>query len=144
MSLLKGVLFIRLLVDCWYLRISHKANNPGQYLCRFLIPPVTEFHLSIFHKICLHSCFPPFVIFLAVGFKGTLLSWTSLPMAADGLSRTKFLGVCFVCAMFPIENKGYISIFRLQVEENKGVHIYSERHMFLYLSLGYKYMLKYL
>ena len=144
MSLLKRVLFIRLLVDYWYLRISCKANNPGQYLCSFLIPPVTEFHLSIFHKICLRGCFPPFVIFLAVGFEGTLLSWTSPPMAADGLSRTGFLGVCFVCAMFPIENKGYISIFRLPVEENKGVHIYSERYMLLYLSLGYKYMLKYL
>ena len=63
--------------------------------------------------------FPFFVIFLVVGFKDILLSWTSLPTAADGLSRTGFLGVCFVHAMFPIENKGYISIFRLQVEENK-------------------------
>ena len=84
---------------------------------------------------------PPFVILLEVGFEGTLLSCTSLPMAADGLSRAGFLGVCFVCAMFPIENKGYNSILRLPVEQNRqGVHIYSGWYMFLYLSLYYKCM----
>ena len=57
-------------------------------------------------------------------------------MPADGLSRTGFLGVCFVHAMFPIENKGYTSIFMLQVEENIGVHVYTEWYMFLYLSLN--------
>ena len=77
------------------------------------MPPATELCLSIFRKRCFHGCFPPFVIFLVEGFEGILLSWTSLPTAADGLSRTGFLGVCFVQAILPMENKGYISIIRL-------------------------------
>ena len=89
----------------------------------------------------MRGCFPPFGILLVVGFEGTLLSCTSIPMAADGLSRAGFLGVCFVCAMFPIENKGYISILRLQVVWNRqGVHVYSGWCMFLYLDWCYKYM----
>ena len=59
----------------------------------------------------LHGCFPPFVaICLDAGLVGVLLPCTSLPMAAGGLSKVGFLGVCFVCAVFPIENNEYVSI----------------------------------
>ena len=81
-------------------------------MCGFLIPPVDEVHLISLCSICLQGCFPPLVpMFLDEGFRGALLSCTSLPMAADGLSKLGFLGVCFVHAMFPIENKEYVSIF---------------------------------
>ena len=77
-----------------------------------MIPPVADFHLMSLCNKCLRGCFPPFVAtFFDVGFEGTLLSgWTSLPMAAVGLSRLGFLGVCFVCAIFPNENNEYFSI----------------------------------
>ena len=87
-------------------------------MCGFLIPPVDEAHLISLCSICLQGCFPPSVaIFLDEGFEGTLPSCTSLPMVADGLSKLGFLGVCFVRAMFPIENNEYISI--LNYRHNK-------------------------
>ena len=89
----------------------HKASNPGQYLCGFLIPPVV-FHLRVLCEICLQGCFPPIGIFLVAGFVGALFSCMSMPMAVNGLSKMGFLGVCLVCVMFPIEYKGYISIFK--------------------------------
>ena len=72
---------------------------------QFLIPPVVDFHLRVLCDICLQGCFPPIGIFLVVSFEGTLLFCTSIPMAVKGLSRTGFLGVCFIHTMFPIEYK---------------------------------------
>ena len=63
----------------------------------FLIPPVLFCIMSLCNK-CFWGCFPHFVAtFFEVGFEGTLLyGWTSLPMAAVGLSILGFLGVCLV------------------------------------------------
>ena len=89
----------------WYLLISHKASNPGQYQWSFLIPPVVECCLRVLCDICLRGCFPPITAFLEVGLEGILFPCMSLPIAVDGHSGTGFLGVCLVLAMFPIENK---------------------------------------
>ena len=39
-----------------------------------------------------------------------LFSPVGLPMAAVGLSRLGFLGVCLVCAILPNENNEYFSV----------------------------------
>ena len=60
-----------------------------------------------------------------MGFKGTLLSCTSLPMAANGLSRLGFLGVCLYvpCFLLRIMDMSQCLYFKGRTEQRRGSHL---------------------